>query len=170
MPGGRNNLKDDWYASLPRKRIGTGVLLLNQQDELLIVKPCYKPHWSIPGGVVDEQESPWQACQREIQEEIGLQITRLKLLSVAWTSQPDRGEGLQFLFCGPQLSIEQISAIVTDPSELEDARFVPADQAIDLLGEPLRFRVQLGLEHLQDGKVQYLEQILDGTWQTRCLE
>lgn len=170
MPDGKNNLNDNWYASLPRKRIGTGVLLLNQQDELLIVKPGYKPHWSIPGGVVDELESPWQACQREIQEEIGLEIIRLKLLSVAWTFQPDRGESLQFLFCGPTLNTEQISAIITDQSELDDARFMPVDQAIDLLGEPLRFRVQLGLEHLQDGKVQYLEQILDGIWKTRCLD
>jgi len=29
-----------------------------------------KDHWSIPGGAVDDNESPKQACAREIKDEV----------------------------------------------------------------------------------------------------
>ncbi len=43
--------KDDkeFYSSLPRKRLGAGVLLFYKSD-LLIVQPTYNPGWILPGG------------------------------------------------------------------------------------------------------------------------
>ena len=45
---------EDYYKHLPKKRMGVGALFLSGKNDLLIVKPNYKDHWSIPGGVVEE--------------------------------------------------------------------------------------------------------------------
>ena len=55
-----------YYESLPKKRMGAGCLFFNERNEVLLVKPTYKPGWEIPGGVVEDNESPKQCCQREV--------------------------------------------------------------------------------------------------------
>ena len=69
-----------WYESLPKKRMGSGALFLNEQGLLLLVNPTYKPQWEIPGGLVELNESPHTACIREVKEEIGLKIEPERLL------------------------------------------------------------------------------------------
>ena len=84
-----------YYKNLPKKRMGAGALILNQNDEILIVKPSYKDHWSVPGGVVEENESPRVACIRETKEEIGIDLKNIKFLCVDYNSnknEPRSGE------------------------------------------------------------------------------
>src|SRR4030042_1026069 len=49
--------KIEYLKTLPKKRIAVGVLLFNDDNQLLVLKPSYKDHWTIPGGVVNEYES-----------------------------------------------------------------------------------------------------------------
>jgi 8-oxo-dGTP pyrophosphatase MutT (NUDIX family) len=63
-----------YYQSLPKKRMGSGVIIRNKKGEILLLKTSYKDHWEIPGGGVEENESPLQAAEREVYEEIGLNI------------------------------------------------------------------------------------------------
>ena len=58
--------------TLPRKLSGAGVLCTDSQGKVLIVVPAYKPEWEIPGGTVENNESPKQACIREVKEELGI--------------------------------------------------------------------------------------------------
>lgn len=51
----------EYFASLPRKRMGVGILFF-YQNKLLILKPNYKPFWLLPGGVIDANESPLAVC------------------------------------------------------------------------------------------------------------
>lgn len=82
----KKSMSENYYKNLPKKRMGAGALFFNENNEMLVVKPTYKDHWSIPGGVVEENESPRIACIREVKEEIGLEIRELKFLCVDWTS------------------------------------------------------------------------------------
>ena len=150
---------DPYLESLPRKRVGAGVLLLNPIGEMLLVEPVYKPHWSIPGGVVDADESPWKACQREVFEEIGLELASLKLLCVSWTFTPSKRESLQFLFDGGELSPQDCMAVLPNPKELQAAEFLAPQQALPKLAEPLRSRVWHGLMAQKSGNTVYLEQV-----------
>lgn len=61
------------YKNLPKKRMAAGCLFLNDKKELLILKPSYRETWNIPGGVIEENESPLAACKREIKEELGIE-------------------------------------------------------------------------------------------------
>lgn len=150
---------EDYYRNLPRKRIGAGVLLLNRRGELLIVKPTYKNHWSVPGGVVDENESPREAVIRETKEETGLKLSRCRLLSVDYKSADGfKGDGLQFVFYGGTLSPSQIKHIKLPAAELSEYRFLPVKEACRLVSSKLGRRILKSLGGaLKRGKILYLE-------------
>jgi ADP-ribose pyrophosphatase YjhB (NUDIX family) len=61
------------------------VLVVADEDRLLLVRHAgagAEDGWAVPGGAVDLGESPAQAAVREIREETGLRIDRLRLLEV----------------------------------------------------------------------------------------
>ena len=124
---------EKYLLSLPAKRISAGALFFNKNNELLIIKPNYKNHWSIPGGVVERDESPLDGCIREIKEEIGLKINRssLKLAGVVYVHQKELGdESLQLFFHGGTLNISQISKIKLSEDEIETCKFVKIKDVI----------------------------------------
>src|SRR3989338_6212612 len=67
--------KQKYFDGLPKKHMATGAIMFDRKNRLLIVKPTYKDGWTIPGGVVDADESPRTACIREVKEEVSLDIT-----------------------------------------------------------------------------------------------
>ena len=135
-------MENQYYKELPKKRMGVGVLFLNEKNEILIIKPSYKDHWSVPGGVVDKNESPRRACIREVKEELGLDIGSLEFLCVDYVSTiPEKSENLQFIFFGGKLGSSQIAAIKLPPDEIAEHKFVSIDEALPLLSEKLSKRV-----------------------------
>ncbi|MEV6600114.1 NUDIX domain-containing protein [Actinoplanes sp. NPDC051346] len=57
------------------------VIVVDEQARLLLVRHAgQRDGWAVPGGAVDVGESPAQAAVREIREETGLHINRLRLL------------------------------------------------------------------------------------------
>ncbi|MBV9446302.1 MAG: NUDIX hydrolase [Streptosporangiaceae bacterium] len=74
----------DWYASLPTVYVSASMLLTDTRDRVLLVKPSYRPYWSLPGGIVEADEAPHECASREIAEEIGLDIKAGDLLVVDW--------------------------------------------------------------------------------------
>ncbi|GIF05447.1 NUDIX domain-containing protein [Actinoplanes siamensis] len=77
---------DDFTATLPRKRVGAGVLLSDDGGRVLLVEPAYKDDWEIPGGAVEADESPCAAVVREVQEELGLPVLPGRLLVTDWVA------------------------------------------------------------------------------------
>ncbi|MGH3701702.1 MAG: NUDIX domain-containing protein [Pseudonocardiaceae bacterium] len=73
-----------FYDSLPRKLIAAAILLFNVEGQVLLVEPTYKPHWDLPGGVVEADESPRAAAHREIAEELSLHCVPGRLLVLDW--------------------------------------------------------------------------------------
>ena len=65
-----------------QKVLASGCILRDQSGRILLVKPTYKPGWEIPGGMVEANESPVQACLREAREELGLEVRLGRLLCV----------------------------------------------------------------------------------------
>lgn len=147
----------DFGYTPPKRPVGSGALFLNQAGELLLVKPAYKKGWLIPGGSVEE-ESPREACQREVKEEIGLTIPITKLLTIdSITYQPHRRAGLQFTFYGGMLDEEQIKKINLPSEELSEFIFVPLEQLSDYLRESKVSRYKLSLKAYQENIIYYLE-------------
>ena len=61
-------------ANQPRKRVGCDVLIRDTSGRILIVNPEYKPDWDLPGGMAEANESPMDAVQRELSEELGIDL------------------------------------------------------------------------------------------------
>lgn len=146
----------DLDAMQPAKPSASGAVLTDADGRILVVRPTYRNTWGIPGGGVDGQESPREACVREIREELGLDLEPGPLL--AYEHRLKSGvDSHRFLFDGPMLSPAQIAAIRLPADELSEYRFVTLDEAVALLEPHLGRRLQLALEHRGDGRAVYLE-------------
>jgi len=84
-----------------REQIAAGII--NQGGKFLITKRLPNEHlggyWEFPGGKLQETESLEQCVQREIKEELGLEI-KVKAKIGTWSySYPDRDCELSFFLC-----------------------------------------------------------------------
>ena len=150
--------KKDFYQSLPAKRMGAGCLFVNEQNAILLVKPSYKTTWEIPGGIVENNESPKQACQREVQEELGLEREIGRMLVVDYNSEEgEYTESLMFIFDGGTLTADEIKRIRLDQSELNQYQFFATNHLPQELSGRLKNRILAAWAQTEKAGGVYLE-------------
>jgi 8-oxo-dGTP pyrophosphatase MutT (NUDIX family) len=144
---------------LPGIPVSAGALIFDRTGRLLVLKPTYKSGWTIPGGVMEaDGESPWEACQREVREETGLEVSRGRLAAMDFRRpRPGRAGGIRFLFDCGQLGDEALAGLKLQPEEISESRLVPLPEALTLFRKPIRRRVRAatggrGLVYLEDGR------------------
>jgi len=153
-------MDNNYYNNLPKKRMGAGALILNEQGEVLIVKQSYKDYWAIAGGVVDDGESPRVACIREVREELRIDLKVAEFLCLDHVNLIEDGESrehLQSIFFGGILNEAEIAEIKNDGEEILEYRFVNINEALPMLGEKLRKRLPKALEAYKKESAVYLE-------------
>ncbi len=144
--------------TLPRKITAAGALFTNTDGKVLLVVPTYKPVWEIPGGTVEANESPQQACKREVREELGIDVPIGQLLRLNYREETEElSEILLFVFDGGVLSAEQIAAIQLPPDELSNFHFLTLDEAKDKLIPSLYQLIESGLEQRKLNQTRYTE-------------
>ncbi|MEV4629618.1 NUDIX hydrolase [Micromonospora sp. NPDC049523] len=150
---------DDYIAALPRKRMGSGVLIRHPRDDrVLLVEPTYKDDWEIPGGAVEADESPYTAAARELTEELGLVVAPGRLLVVDWVAPRDgRTEGVMFVYDGGTIDSVRAAEIVVPPGELHGWAWSTPEQAGQRLSPLLARRVAAAQLAVRDGVTAYLE-------------
>jgi uncharacterized protein len=150
--------QDARYVNLPRKRMASGALFFDERRQLLIVKPTYREGWLIPGGAVELDESPYDACVREVAEEIGIRPDMGGPLCIEYTSrQGSRTESVQLIFSGGVLPPSTVEGIRLMPGEIAEYRFCPREEAITLLVPSLGRRARWALAGHDEGRTVYLE-------------
>ncbi|MCO8269123.1 NUDIX hydrolase [Actinoplanes sp. TRM 88003] len=143
---------------LPTIPASAGALIRARKGRLLILKPTYKGGWTIPGGVVEVGESPWEACRRETREEAGLDVTTGRLKCVDFLRpRPDRPGGMRFLFDCGVFDDDVLATVVLQPLEISESQILPIDEALPLLSGPVRRRVRAAwktkhVRYLEDGR------------------
>ncbi|WP_238447388.1 NUDIX hydrolase [Micromonospora sp. 4G55] len=146
-----------YIASATRVRAAAGVILRDPTGRVLLVHPAYKDVWEVPGGTVEPDESPADACTREIREELGLSIPAGSLLCVDWVpASPPWDGGLMFVFDGGVLTADQIAAMRLCPDELDGSEFVEPERLGEVLIPRLARRVTAAVAAIGQGGV-YLE-------------
>jgi 8-oxo-dGTP diphosphatase len=138
-------------------RVAAGALFFDQDGRVLLVRPSYKPHWDIPGGYVEPDESPIQACVREIREELGLTTVVGQPLVIDWAPNPGEGDKLLFIFDGGVLPTQVRGQVKLDPSELTEFRFFTEEAASELLIPRLSRRIVAAIAARRRGAPVYLE-------------
>lgn len=90
--------------------IGAFCIIENENKEFLLCHRCDRDLWNLPGGRVEEGESPWATAIREVKEEVLLDVTIDKLIGCYYKKETN---DLVFMFLAkadknqkPQLSDE----------------------------------------------------------------
>jgi 8-oxo-dGTP pyrophosphatase MutT (NUDIX family) len=121
-----------------------GALIFDRQGRLLILKPTYKSGWTIPGGVMEAGgETPWQACQREVREECGLDIGTGRLVCTDFRLPTKRSPGgIRFLFDCGALCDSAFTEVELQAEEIAEHQLLPLAEALTLLRKPIRRRIR----------------------------
>ncbi len=110
----------------PMFLVGAGTLILNNQNEVLLIKRTDNNMWGIPGGSCELGETFEEAAIREAFEETGLKISRLKLFSVFSGSEMHHiypnGDEVYNAVC-VFISTDYTGKIRADKFESSDVRF-----------------------------------------------
>lgn len=147
-----------YLQNLPKKRMGSGCLIFNESGQVLLVKPTYKSVWEIPGGVVEANESPKAACQREVREELGLELNIGRLLCVDYnTKTAEKTESLMFIYDGGIITLSTIRSIRLPANELRTFRFFTPNTLPKQMTPSLRRRVLAAWSQADQEGAVYLE-------------
>ena len=145
----------DPTSAFATPRVAAGALFLDPAGRVLLVHPTYKDSWDIPGGYVEQGESPAAGCRREVAEELGLDRQPRRLLAVDWAPHEREGDKLLFLFDCGDLADDQ-ARIRLDPTELDRWQWVALDQLADYVIPRLARRIRTAAT-LDGSNMAYLE-------------
>lgn len=140
----------EYLAQLPRKRVITSALIVDAGRRILCLEPTYKPTWHLPGGTVEQGESPSEACGRECTEELGVAVGVGRLLAVSHV--PPVGEdpdgALAFIYhC--TMPGDQASPLRLPPEEIRSAAWLDKNSRSTLLSDLASSFVSAGLEAIR---------------------
>ncbi len=145
-----------WYASLPCVVVAAGGLITEPSGRVLLVKPNYRELWALPGGICEYGEPPHRGCQRELAEELGLDIPVGRLLAVDW-SQPHGADAkpiMHFVFDAGELA--DGAGIVIQQAELDGYQFVPPAELASYLPDFGLARVSAAIKARESGATLFL--------------
>ncbi|HET7327565.1 MAG TPA: NUDIX hydrolase [Nocardioidaceae bacterium] len=144
-------------STLPRKRAIAQLAVRDQHGRLLLCNLTYKQDWDLPGGVVEDDESPHAAAERECLEELNLDLRAGRLLLVDWL--PAWGgwdDACVFVFDGGVHDASITDAIVPQPREIRRAEFCDETQIADRCADFTARRAG-NIIHGDPGELRYLE-------------
>jgi RimJ/RimL family protein N-acetyltransferase/8-oxo-dGTP pyrophosphatase MutT (NUDIX family) len=128
---------------LPRKRAISQMLVRDPGGRVLLCQLTYKRDWDLPGGVVEVGESPRLAVQREVEEELGLDIEPGELLLTDWL--PPWGgwdDAVCLVFDGGTRDASVLDDVVKQEREIRDVRFCTLDEVDELAADFTARRVR----------------------------
>lgn len=146
-----------WYASVPKIALSANAVLRDPQGRIALVRNTYRDGWSLPGGVVDDDEPPADAAVREVREELGFEVAGpASLLVVQWAA---RGSGpMQFLsFTFDVGRCEDPSVLIPQEEEIAEIGFFPPRELPEGVRPFMRHRIDAVLRN-DFQQVAYLEE------------
>ena len=145
-------------ARQPRKRVSADVILRDNQGRILLVEPLYKPDWDLPGGMAESNEPPAAAAQRELREELGIDISVGQLLCVDWVAPHGPWDDLlAFIFDAGIISDSHAADLRPRDGELASYDFCNHDEAARRLRPYVWRRASAAVRAIATRHPQYLQ-------------
>jgi 8-oxo-dGTP pyrophosphatase MutT (NUDIX family) len=131
-----------FFETRPRKIAAAATLCQDASGRVLVVYDRFRRIWTLPGGVIDADEDPAVAAQRETWEEAGIKVRTGRLLGLFAARWPDR---MTLVFAAdPVTMIEHPEPL--HPHEIGDVAWLGLDEALQRLAPSIAFRVTRCLE------------------------
>ncbi len=145
-----------WHASLPGAIVSAAAVIGDDAARVLIVKPNYRDHWTLPGGICEFAESPRAGCAREVAEELGVEQRIGSLLSVDWQLPqevygPSARPAVFFVFDGGTLTSP--ADVRLQLTELDEWRFATEEELASVLLPAAAPRVRAALAARSAGTI-----------------
>jgi 8-oxo-dGTP pyrophosphatase MutT (NUDIX family) len=148
-----NYVKDlrNLVGTRPLILTGSVVLILNEYNELLLQHRT-DGGWGLPGGLMELAESLEDTARREVKEETGLDVGKLKLLGVL--SGPDyyfkvsNGDEL-YSVTAVYVSKDVRGKIEVDEAESIEVRYFKLNELPDGLTEEYRSYITLYIDQIK---------------------
>jgi ADP-ribose pyrophosphatase YjhB (NUDIX family) len=132
----------DYDRSVPD---AAAAVIFDAEGRVLLMREAYeRERYGLPGGVIEEGESPRSAAIRETREELGLAVLAHELIAV-YHLRTNRSDGLRFFFRCEIVG----GGTPTVPPTGEVASFVWA--RVDALPEPLTTTAPYAVEDAAKG-------------------
>ncbi len=153
----------EWF--LPTHIVSAGAIVLDDRDEVLLVKDVRKDAWTFPGGIVEEGEGLLDGVKWEVLEETGIEVEVGQLFCVTSNTCKHPGyNGVREV--PPKVMLDFVCrAIGGTPRPSEEnsqTAWFPLDEARALITAPaLAVRFQAYLAYA--GRPVFLEYV---TWPT----
>lgn len=125
---------------MPLKRLISHVVMTDPDGRVLLCQTTFKKDWELPGGIVEDGESPVLAARREVKEEIGIDIETGRLLALDWLP-PYLGwsDAIEVLYDGGEHDSGLLERLVYEPREIRRADWFTVDELADVVS-PLNAR------------------------------
>jgi len=144
-------------ARLPKKDVAAAALLRSEDGRVLFIDPTYKEDWVLPGGIVEQDESPLDGCVRELKEELGLDLPVGRLLVVDWAPRHGVwGDALKFIFDGGVLGADRFAAMTLQAEEVVSAELVTVAEAEPHVRPSMFRRLEASVAAAERGETYYL--------------
>lgn len=165
MAGVDDEVADPHFAHLAegnarqaRKRVAADALIRDPTGRVLMVDPTYKEGWDLPGGMVEDNESPSDGVRREVAEELHLTVAPGRPLVVEWVdAHGPWDDQMVFVFDGGTLTADDIAGIAITDDEIAEWRFVEPSEPGVLLRPHIRERLLAACDALKAGDTAYYE-------------
>lgn len=98
--------------------------VIEQEGKILLVRDVNDADiWEIPGGRLDENETPEEGLKRELQEELAVKVDVHELIYTEQSLHTQKGEWTLFLIFRATL-LSNNSTLVPAPEEIAEIRWI----------------------------------------------
>ena len=106
--------------------LGVGVVVINENNEILVIRDRIGKRYKLPGGYIDDDENISTAAVREVKEETGIDVEFTSIIALGHFKPLQFGESNLYVGCTAQALSKEINII--DDYEIIEARWMDLDE------------------------------------------
>lgn len=134
---------------LPTHIVATGGLIVNDENEILLVKNPRKG-WEYLGGIVEPGETLPQGLIREIKEETGVNVEIINIVGIYSNTKRKKGyNGVEEIptIVNIDFICKYISGDLTTSDESEEVKWFSKEEALKIVNPKQQYRFRKALDY-----------------------
>lgn len=114
---------------------GALVIIATPKDEVLLINqyryPIKNYEWGLPGGAMDSGEDPEECAKREVEEETGIKLSKVKKIAGFYPLSSLSTE-ITYLFFAKVDDVPEMKSSQHDES-VKEKRFIPIKEVLEMV-------------------------------------